>query len=62
MKIIKEGNPKLGKAKPVQATCANCKAVVEEAANKLRWEHYPRNESLAREKCPCCGDDIFFYQ
>lgn len=61
MKIIKQGDPL--KADPKrQATCVHCGAVVEEEDSKLQWEHFPRNESMAREKCPCCGKELFFYR
>jgi hypothetical protein len=62
MKVIHMGGePK--KKRRLQSTCRECGTVVEATADSLKWEHYPRNESLAREKCPniACGAEIFFY-
>lgn len=59
MKVIKKGTKK---KKEHRAECRECGTVVSEQADKIKWEHYPRNETLARAKCPECGAELFFYQ
>lgn len=59
MKIIKQG--KLPGEKTHRTTCSRCKSVMEETGDKLHWEHYPRDESLARAECPICGNQVHFY-
>lgn len=60
LKIIKLGEKQ---EKKVRSECRECGTIVEARAKSLKWEHYPRNETLAREKCPniACGAEIFFY-
>jgi hypothetical protein len=59
MKIIKEGKVK---NKLVRTTCRECKSVLEESEDKLKWEYDPRDQSrLACKTCPLCRAEIFFY-
>jgi uncharacterized protein with PIN domain len=52
-----------GSVKPKKFTskCRECGSVMEATSEELKWEHFPRNETLAREKCPICKAEIFFY-
>lgn len=47
--------------KKFETTCRKCNSVLEATEDELKWEHMPRNETLAREQCPVCQTDIFFY-